>query len=90
MVRIHFDMLWTLIADTIYHIFAQDIRRFENNLVPTIFKKFINFPGKVKYDGEKFQFKIRKRSHTPILKDVEKLQQPFEVPWLNNKKMEII
>lgn len=90
MIRIHFDMLWTMIADTLYHIFAKDLRRFENNLAPTIFKKFINIPGRVIYDGEKFIVKIRKRTHTPILKDVEKLQNPIAVPWLNNKNLEII
>jgi len=90
MIRIHFDMLWTMIADTLYHIFAQDLRRFENNLAPTIFKKFINIPGRVVYDGNKFIIKIRKRTHTPILKDIVKLQNPITVPWLNNKKLEII
>lgn len=90
MIRIHFDILWTMIADTLYHIFAQDLRRFEKTLAPTIFRKFINFPGKVAYDGDKFQIKIRKRAHTPILKDVPKLQKPITVPWLDNKKLEII
>ena len=90
MIRIHFDILWTMIADTLYHIFAQDLRRFEKNLAPTIFKKFINVPGKVIYDGDKFLIKIRKRAHTPILKDVAKLQNPITVPWLDNKKLEII
>lgn len=90
MIRIHFDMLWTMIADTLYHIFAQDLRRFENNLSPTIFKKFINIPGRVIYDGNKFMIKIRKRTHTPILKDVEKLQNTIAVPWLDNKNLEII
>ena len=90
MIRIHFDMLWTMIADTLYHIFAQDLRRFENNLSPTIFKKFINIPGRVIYDGNKFIIKIRKRTHTPILKDVEKLQNPIRVPWMDNKNLEII
>lgn len=90
MIRIHFDMLWTMIADTLYHIFAQDLRRFEHNLSPTLFKKFINIPGKVIYDGEKFIVKIRKRAHTPILKDVTKLQNPISIPWLDNKFLEII
>ena len=90
MIRIHFDMLWTMIADTLYHIFAQDLRRFENNLSPTIFNKFIKFPGRVEFDGERFLIKIRKRAHTPILKDVPKLQNPFTVPWLDNKTIEII
>jgi len=76
MIRIHFDMLWTMIADTLYHIFARDLRRFEKNLAPTIFKKFINFPGKVIYDGENFTVKIRKRAYTPVLKDVLKITKP--------------
>ncbi len=35
MIRIHFDILWTMIADTLYHRFAQDLRRFEDNIAPT-------------------------------------------------------
>ena len=89
MIRIHFDILWTMIADTLYHRFAQDLRRFENNIAPTIFRKFINMPGQVVYDGNKFLVKIRKRAHTPILKGVEKLQTHFSVPWLDEKPMEI-
>ena len=89
MIRIHFDVLWSVIADTLYHRFAQDLRRFEETLAPTIFRKFIDMPGKLIYDGEKFIIKIRKRSHTPILQGVEKLTKPFLVPWLNNVPMEI-
>lgn len=90
MIRIHFDILWTIIADTFYHRFAQDLRRFEDTLAPTIFKKFIDMPGRVAFDGNKFIVKIRKRAHTPILKGVEKLKNPFPVPWLNNMTIEIV
>lgn len=90
MIRIHFDILWTLIADTLYHRFAHDLRRFETNIAPTIFRKFIDMPGRVIYDGNKFVIKIRKRAHTPVLKEVEKLQKPFRVPWLSGKTVEIV
>jgi len=90
MIRIHFDVLWTIIADTLYYRFAQDLRRFEDTLAPTIFKKFIDMPGRVAFDGNKFIVKIRKRAHTPILKGVEKLKNPFPVPWLNNMTIEIV
>jgi len=90
MIRIHFDILWTIIANTLYHRFAEDLRRFENNTASTVFKKFINMPGTVIYDGENFQVKIRKRAHTPILMSVDKLSTPFVVPWLDNKSMQII
>jgi len=47
-------------------------------------------PGKVNYDGNDFKIKIRKRAHTPILKGVDKLAKPFSVPWLDDKKIEIV
>ena len=90
MIRIHFDILFTMIADTLYHVLAQDLRRFEKNLAPTIFKKFIDMPGRVVFDGHKFYVKIRKRAHTPILKEVDKLLSPFSVPWLDNKTVEVV
>ena len=89
MIRIHFDILWTLIADTIYRRFAQDLRRFEKTLAPTIFKKFIDMPGRVIYDGNKFIVKIRKRAHTPVLLGVESINKPIILPWLENKILEI-
>jgi transposase len=89
MIRIHFDVLWTMIADTLYHRLAKDLRRFEAQLAPAIFRKFINMPGKIAYDGKKFILKIRKRAHTPVLMGVEKLEKPFPVPWLNNTTIEI-
>jgi len=90
MVRIHFDILWTVIADTLYHRFAQDLSHFEKNIAPTIFRKFIDMPGRIFYDGNKFEIKIRKRAHTPVLKEVKKLQKPFKVPWLSDKTVEIV
>ena len=89
MIRIHFDILWTLIADTLYRRFAQDLRRFEKCIAPTIFKQFINMPGRIKYDGEIISICIRKRAHTPILKGIDKLNTTFNVPWLNNIPMKI-
>jgi len=47
-------------------------------------------PGRVVYNGHTFQIKIRKRAHTPILKEVKKLQGPIHVPWLDGKPVEII
>ena len=90
MIRIHFDILWTMIADTLYRRFARDLRRFEHLHAPSIFKRFINMPGRVVYKDGLFQVKIRKRSHTPILMGVQKLAHPFPVPWLNNLPLEII
>lgn len=89
MIRIHFDILWTIIADTIYHRFAQDLPRFERERADTLFRHFVNMPGQVAYDGQEFVVKIRKRSHTPILLGVDCLQENVNVPWLENKPLRI-
>lgn len=89
MIRIHFDILWTIIADTLYHRLAQDLPRFEREQADTLFRNFINMPGQVIYDGEGFTIKIRKRAHTPILMGVKRLQQKTLVPWLGNRPVKI-
>lgn len=89
MIRIHFDILWTVVADTLYHRLAEDLPRFENERAYSLFRHFIDTPGQVVYDGEKIVIKIRKRAHTPILLGVEKLQEPCKVPWLNNLPLSI-
>ena len=89
MIRIHFDILWTVIADTMYRIFAQDLPRFEHERANSLFRRFINMPGQVVYDGSEFIIKIRKRAHTPVLLSVDRLQDKIMVPWLDNKLLRI-
>jgi len=89
MIRIHFDLLWTMIADTIYHRFAQDLPRFERNRANTLFRKFVDMPGKIEFDGEKIVVKIRKRACTPILLGVVPLKNSIPIPWLNNAELSI-
>ena len=90
MIRIHFDLLWTVIADSLYHLFAADIRRFENLRGQSLFRKFVDMPGIVHYDGEGFNIRLRKRNATPVLSGVEKLKDDITVPWLDNRPVRII
>ena len=87
MVRIHFDIMWTIIADTLYHKLAQDLPRFEKERANSIFRKFIDMPGRISFDGNKFIIKIRKRAMTPILLGVKALQGETNIPWLENKSI---
>lgn len=89
MIRIHFDLLWTMVADTLYHRFAQELPRFEHERANTLFNRFIDMPGKISYDGNEFVVKIRKRAHTPILMGIDIFKEGFQVPWLDGKKLRI-
>lgn len=89
MVRIHFDILLSLIASFLYRRLAQDLPRFEKLLAPEIFRRFIDMPGRIRFDGHKFELQIRKRAHTPVLLGVNKLQRDIEIPWLDNRRLRI-
>ena len=90
MIRIHFDPLWTIIADTLYRLFARDLKRFEKKQAPWLFRHFVNMPGTVIYDGQNFTVRIRKRATTPILMGIEKLNREIRVPWLENRALNIV
>lgn len=89
MVRIHFDLLLSVVASFLYYRLAKDLPRFEKRLAPNIFRRFIDMPGVIVYDGNQFVLRIRKRAHTPILLALEKLKKPISVPWLNGRKISI-
>jgi len=90
MARIYFDLLWTVIADSLYHLFAADLPRFEKLHASSLFRRFVDMPGIVHYDGERFNIKIRKRNATPVLMGVKKLKGDILVPWLGNRPVRII
>jgi len=89
MVRIYFDILLSVVASFLYHRLAQDLSRFEKSLAPDIFRRFIDMPGRIRFDGHDFELHIRKRAHTPILLGVKKLRDAIEVPWLDGRRIHI-
>ncbi|MBC8393901.1 MAG: transposase [Deltaproteobacteria bacterium] len=89
MVRIHFDILLSVVGSFLYHRLAQDLPRFEKSLAPDIFRRFVDMPGRVRFDGRDFELRIRKRAHTPILLGVRQLQEAMEIPWLDGRQIKI-
>jgi transposase len=90
MVRIHFDLLLSVVASFLYSRLARDLPRFEKNLAPEIFRRFIDMPGQVRFDGRDFEIRIRKRAHTPVLLGVERLRESVEVPWLDGRRLRLV
>jgi len=89
MIRIHFDLLLSVVASFLYHRLAKDLPRFEKRLAPDIFRRFIDMPGMITYEGREFLIRIRKGAHTPILMGLEKLNKPITLPWLNGRAISI-
>ena len=87
MIRIQFDVVMTLVADTLYKMLAKDLKRFEYCSPYTLFSKFVSARGGIIVKGNDVTVNMRKRAHTPILKSNEIFSKSWKVPWFGNKNL---
>jgi hypothetical protein len=87
LVKVHLDVVMTVIADTLYYMLAQQLRGFEECNAPRIFRHFIEGKGEVFYDGKEVLVSFPKRAHNPILRAVPWRQFPDKISWLDGARL---
>ncbi len=87
MIRIFFDVLFTMMADCVYRLFAQDLKGFEQWTPKRLFAKFIDTTGTVKITHTQIIVKLRRKAHTPIIKSIDHFSRPHIVEWLGNREL---
>ena len=87
MIRIYFDVALTVVADTLYKLFARDLRRFEDCTPKTVFADFINCGCKGEVVGNEVIIRMNKKATTPILKSMDRFQRSWPVPWWGGKEV---
>lgn len=89
LLKIHFDMAMTLVADTLYWRLAQNLRGFEKCDANTIYRNFVQGRGVVSVCGNEIIVAYPKRAHNPILRAANWLHLPQNIPWLDDAKMSL-
>lgn len=87
LVKVHFDVVMTLIADTLYYLLAQRLRGFEECNAPKIFRHFIRGKGQITVGDDEILVRFPKRAHNPVLRAVDWKQLPDRVTWLGNRRL---
>lgn len=87
MIRIYFDVVLTVVADTLYRLLAKDLKRFEDCTPKTIFSDFINCRCIGEVVGDEIIIKMKKKATTPIFKSNDVFQKSYAIPWLGNKRI---
>ena len=87
MIRIYFDVVMTVVADTLYRLLAKDLKRFEDCTPKTIFADFINCRCIGEVVGDEIIIKMKKKATTPIFKSNDVFQKSYAIPWLGNKRL---
>jgi len=87
LIKVHFDVVMTMIADTLYSMLAKKLRGFEDCDAPKIYRDFVRGKGKITVDGQKIIVTYPKRAHNPILRSVPWHRVPRSISWLDGAEL---
>ena len=89
LIKVHFDIVMTMIADTLYWRLAQNLRGFESCDAPKIFRSFVRGQGTVEVQSGQITVTYPKRAHNPILRAVPWEHLPQGLPWLGGAELNL-
>jgi hypothetical protein len=89
LVKVHFDVVMTMIADTLYTLLAQKLRGFESCDASKIHRLFVKGKGRITIRGNKITVIFPRRAHNPILRSVPWLRFPQALSWLDGVGLEL-
>jgi transposase len=89
LVKVHFDVIMTMIADTLYTMLAQKLRGFESCDAAKIHRLFVKGKGKVTLKGNKITVIFPRKAHNPILRSVPWHRLPQALSWLDGVDLEL-
>lgn len=87
LVKVHFDVVMTVIADTLYSMLAQYLRGFEDCNAPKLYRHFVRGKGTVHVRDGTITVTYPRRAHNPIVRAVPWSRLPTRLPWLGNAKL---
>jgi hypothetical protein len=80
LVKVHFDVLMTLVADTLYTLLARKLRGFEECDAPKLFRHFVKGKGTIEVHKGNVTVTYPRRAHNPILRSVPWQNLPSSLP----------
>ena len=89
LIKVHFDIVMTMIADTLYGMLSKKLRGFEDCDAPKIYRDFVRGKGKITVKGNELTVIYPKRAHNPILRSVPWHRMPESLNWLDGGRLKL-
>lgn len=90
LIKVHFDVALTIIADTLYSMLAKKLRGFEACDAPKIFRHFVAGKGTVAVQDNNITVTYPKRAHNPILRAIPWDNLPQKLAGLDDAPLNLI
>ena len=87
LVKVHFDVVMTMVADTLYTMLAHKLRGFEDCDAPKIYRHFVRGKGTIIVKDRIVNVIYPRRAHNPILRAVPWDDLPCTLPGLSRAKL---
>ena len=90
LIKVHFDIVMTMVADTLYNMLAQKLRGFEDCYAPKIYRHFVKGKGAITVKGQELTVSYPKRAHNPILRSVPWHTLPNTLSGLDGARLNLV
>jgi hypothetical protein len=89
LVKVHFDVVMTMIADTLYNMLARRLRGFQDCDAPKIYRHFIKGKANITVKNGELTVTYPRRAHNPILRSVPWQRLPKSISWLDSVNLNL-
>jgi hypothetical protein len=89
LVKVHFDVILTMIADTLYSMLASKLRGFEHCDAQKINRHFVQGKAVVKVKNGVVTVSYKRHAHNPILRAVPWHRLPSTLSWLDRTQLRL-
>jgi hypothetical protein len=87
--KVHFDVIMTMIADTLYSMLANKLRGFEDCDAAKVYRHFVKGKGQVNLSGDRLIVTFPRRAHNPILRNAPWQKLPKKISWLGDVNLDL-
>jgi transposase len=87
--KVHFDVIMTMIADTLYSMLAAKLRGFEHCDAGRVYRHFVKGKGQVNLTADRLVVTFPRRAHNPILRNAPWHRLPTKVSWMGDVNLEL-
>lgn len=84
LIKVHFDVVMTMVADTLYTMLARKLRGFEECDAHKLFRHFVKGKGTIEVQNGNVTVVFPRRAHNPILRSVPWKNLPNTLPASND------
>jgi transposase len=89
LVKVHFDVVMTMIADTLYNMLAHKLRGFQDCDAPKIYRHFVKGKANIAVKNGELTVTYPRRAHNPILRAVPWNRLPKSISWLDSVNLNL-